>query len=283
MLHWPLASGQDIGGCRAIVSSNKKVDQIVRLLRKRAEFKGENGKIRFKNYIENPKLDGYRSYHLIGQFKAKHGVQRFIEVQLRTSLQHDWATALEIVDLFTGQALKSNQGEDDWKRFFKGVSDQFAIMENIHLFKFGDIDKHQKYLKMVQASKDATASCTETQRLGKKLSVQSKFLAFTNSLKIANEQLARNSVDGYVLIEVNTINTTVRTTLFNRDDSKEASQRYTEAERKAAGTDGLVVALVSATAVGGIKEAYPNYFADSTDFLKHYMLIAKAPTSKGIF
>jgi ppGpp synthetase/RelA/SpoT-type nucleotidyltranferase len=278
-----LKNMQDIGGCRAIVSSNKKVYQIARLLRKRDEFKGEDEKIRFKDYIAKPKQDGYRSYHLVGKFKAKHGIHRFIEVQLRTSLQHDWATALEIVDLFTGQALKSNQGEDVWKRFFKGVSEQFAIMEDIHLFKFGDINKHQKYLEMVQASKDLTASCSETQRLGKKLSVANKFIAFANSVKIVNDQLSKNSVDGYVLIQVNTIKTTVRTTLFAREDSKMASQMYTEAEKEAAETDGLVVALVSTTAVGGIKEAYPNYFADSTEFLKHYMLIAKAPISKGIF
>jgi hypothetical protein len=35
--------------------------------------------------------------------------------------------------------------------------------------------------------------------------------------------------------------------------------------------------------LGGIKEAYPNYFADSTEFIKHYFLISSAPIPKGLF
>ncbi len=278
-----LKNMQDIGGCRAITSSTKKVYQIVRLLRKRPEFKGPSGKIRFKDYIENPKEDGYRGYHLIGQFKARSGVQRSIEVQLRTGLQHDWATSLEIVDLFTGQALKSNQGDPDWKKFFKGVSEQFAVMENIHLFKLGDFYKQQEYLRRVNESKELLISCGNIQKVGKKLLVESRFQAFANSLKIVEEHLGNNSVKGYVLIQVDTKRTIVTVNFFKETDSKVASQNYIEAEKKAARQDGLVVALVSTTAVGGIKEAYPNYFADSTEFIKHYMLIAKAPIPKGFF
>jgi hypothetical protein len=278
-----LKNMQDIGGCRAIVSSTKKVSQIVRLLKKRPEFKGTEGKVRFKDYITNPKDDGYRGYHLIGQFKTKHGVQRSIEVQLRTGLQHDWATALEIVDLFTGQALKSNQGDPDWKRFFIGVSEQFAIMENIHLFKFGEVSKHLEYLKKVKESKKTLKSCTDTQKVGKKLEVEKRFEAFAHSLKIIEGRLEQNSVDGYVLIEVDTIKKTVTATFFKLDDSKIAGQSYIDSEKKAADQSGLVVALVSTTALGGIKEAYPNYFADSTEFLRHYKLIAEAPLPKGFF
>ena len=164
--------------------------------------------------------------------------------------------------------------------FFKGVSEQFAIMENIHLFKLGDMDKHQEYLKMVKQSKEALKSCTDTQKVGRKLAVEKIFQAFTHSLKIVEGELDKNAVDGYVLIEVDTLKATVTVNFFKQDDSKIAGQRYIEAEKKVAGKDGLVVALVSTTAVGGIKEAYPNYFADSTEFLKHYFLIANAPIPK---
>jgi len=129
-----LKNMQDIGGCRAIVANPKKLDQVVRMLRKRTEFKNNKGHIRAKDYLSNPKEDGYRGYHLIGEFYDTKGRKRNIELQIRTALQHDWATALEIVDLFTGQALKSNQGEADWKQFFSNVSKQFAIMETVHMF-----------------------------------------------------------------------------------------------------------------------------------------------------
>ncbi|MES2088944.1 MAG: (p)ppGpp synthetase, partial [Pseudomonadota bacterium] len=56
-------------------------------------------------------------------------------------------------------------------------------------------------------------------------------------------------------------------------NSAEAETDYTKAEQQHAKSDEIVVALVSATALGGIKEAYPNYFADSTEFLKHLLLI----------
>ena len=129
-----LKNMQDIGGCRAIVANEKKLRPIVRELRKLPEFKTAGGNLRSKDYISNPKKDGYRSYHLIGRFHEKNSAPRNIEVQVRTNIQHYWATALEIVDLFTDQALKSNQGDEHWKSFFVNVSKQFHLMESIHFF-----------------------------------------------------------------------------------------------------------------------------------------------------
>ena len=268
-----LKNMQDIGGCRAIVSSTKRVTQIVRELRKRPAFKTLLGKIKFKDYIENPKDDGYRGYHLIGQFDGGDGDKKSIEIQLRTRLQHDWATALEIVDLFTGQALKSNQGNKDWKSFFKAISEQFALIESIHLFDLSRSNKCAEYVEKMRASRHTADSCITVQKLSDKLKVVKRFEAFAQSLNIINNRLEEESFDGYVLVEVDTSINTVTSTLFDRKNNKEAEERYIQAEKKAAGKVGVVVALVSASAVGGIKEAYPNYFADSTDFLKHLLFI----------
>ena len=41
-----------------------------------------------------------------------------IELQIRSLLQHIWATAVETVGTFTSQTLKASQGEKDWLRFF---------------------------------------------------------------------------------------------------------------------------------------------------------------------
>jgi len=40
-----------------------------------------------------------------------------IEIQIRSKLQHIWATAVETVGFFTGQAIKSNEGEKEWNDF----------------------------------------------------------------------------------------------------------------------------------------------------------------------
>lgn len=170
-----LKNMQDIGGCRAILSSAKKVTQVVRELKKMPEFKDEKGHIRFKDYIEHPKEDGYRGFHLVGLFNDSDNSKKNIEIQLRTKLQHDWATALEIVDLFTGQALKSNQGEQDWKDFFRAIGEQFALIEGIHFFDIGQKEKLIEYSNKLKSSRNWIVSCLTAQQLSDKLKVVAKF------------------------------------------------------------------------------------------------------------
>ena len=53
-----------------------------------------------------------------------------LELQIRTKLQHIWATAVETMGTFLGQALKSRQGDKAWIDFFAETSSAFALMEN---------------------------------------------------------------------------------------------------------------------------------------------------------
>ncbi len=260
---------QDIGGCRAIFTNKKKLTQTVRALKKLPEFK-QNGKHRVKNYIKRPKDDGYRSFHIIGKFPDAHGGNKNIEIQLRTLMQHYWATALEIVDIFTGQALKSNQGAVIWKSFFRNVSDQFAVMEDIHLFNtYESHEKFNQFRKIVNSDHDAFISCKITRDHCNQLDVLNKFDAFSNSLRIIDHRLVEQKESEYVLLKIDTSKTKVYSVFFNKDENKLAEEKYIEAEKEAASKTGLLVALVSTTAVGGIKEAYPNYFADSSAFIEH--------------
>lgn len=281
-----LKNMQDIGGCRGIVKDQKKLIKIVRELKKMPEFREEKGKIRYKDYIKNPKDDGYRGYHLIGKFTDAKGSKKNIEIQLRTNLQHYWATALEIVDLFTGQALKSNQGDDNWKMFFFNVAKQFAVMEKIHLFgSLTPQGQFDNYVKALNSSQTSHSSNEEVKICCRKLDVIKKLEVFAGSLKVIDDRLIENQSSGYVLLKINTINSTVSSALFSQEESKLAEEQYLEAEKESAEKNGMVVALVSTTAVGGIKEAYPNYFADSTNFIKHLVYINEANTNqnKGFF
>ena len=61
------------------------------------------------------------------QFTQYNGM--LVEIQLRTQLQHYWATAVETVGIFTGEALKSSQGNLDWQEFFRLASSWFALRE----------------------------------------------------------------------------------------------------------------------------------------------------------
>ena len=84
------------------------------------------------NYIDNPKESGYRGVHLVYRYysdKKQDYNSLKIEMQLRSQLQHAWATAVETVSVLTQQALKSNIGTDQWKRFFVLASAAIAIRE----------------------------------------------------------------------------------------------------------------------------------------------------------
>lgn len=271
--HSQLNNMQDIGGCRAILSSNKKITKIVRALKQRPEFRNPDGTVRrFDDYLTTPKDDGYRSYHLIGRFPSLDGKHRPIEIQLRTKLQHDWATTLEIVDLFTGQSLKSNQGSDEWKEFFRNVSTHFAEMEDIPVFQTLENQKKvEAYQKHVNSKPKSIALVKRTKRIATNLGVIRKLEAYYNSLKIMEKHLNEQHLEGYVLVEVNTSARQVRSSFFT--DSSLANKAYTDAETAYIGKDDMVVALVSTTSIGGIKNAYPNFFADSTEFLKYFMIV----------
>jgi ppGpp synthetase/RelA/SpoT-type nucleotidyltranferase len=107
-----LSQMQDIGGCRAIVSS---VSDVQRLSKNIQQSRTQH---RFNNcddYIAVPQGTGYRGIYLIYRFFSDKDLRPCnnlkIEMQLRAILQHAWATAVETVGTLTRQALKSSQGE----------------------------------------------------------------------------------------------------------------------------------------------------------------------------
>lgn len=104
-----LSQMQDIGGCRGVVENIGDLDNLVNVYQTKPII---HERVGFKNYIDDPKPDGYRSVHLIYRYAGEKEDYRGlrVEVQLRTARQHIWATAVEAAGTFTKQALKSNQG-----------------------------------------------------------------------------------------------------------------------------------------------------------------------------
>ena len=108
-----------------------------------------------------------------------------------------------------------------------------------------------------------------------KLNVVNRLRAFSASLKVVEEGLKEFSGSGFVLLEVNTDKGELKWSLF--DNNIEAEKTYLDAEKASVSKAGLIVALVSTSAVGGIKDAYPNFFADSSMFIEHLTLVRDAP------
>src|SRR5690348_677881 len=68
-----LSQMQDIGGCRAVVKNIAKVNKLVKVY---ADSYGKNPNVRAEfikpfDYISAPKIDGYRSIHLIYKYRSK--------------------------------------------------------------------------------------------------------------------------------------------------------------------------------------------------------------------
>jgi hypothetical protein len=127
---------QDIGGVRAALATLPEMRRIEAEYRDRTRFSHELLENLSKDYIQNPKADGYRSVHLVYRYKNPNPRYRqhddlLIELQLRTKLQHSWAIASEIATMVLGKAIKSrgSQGQNPWRDFFALTSSAFACLE----------------------------------------------------------------------------------------------------------------------------------------------------------
>lgn len=82
---------QDIAGVRVMVQFVEDVAEVLRLLRKREDFKI----IQERDYIHNQKESGYRSYHVVIEYPVEMVTGRkviFSEIQIRTLAMNFWAT-----------------------------------------------------------------------------------------------------------------------------------------------------------------------------------------------
>lgn len=149
-----LGQMQDIGGCRAIVSTTTHVRGL-RDLYVRSDLKHEM--LRQDDYIESPKDSGYRGIHLIYRYHSDrtptfNGLQ--IELQLRSRLQHAWATAVETVGTFLKQSLKSSQGSEPWLRFFSLMGSALAMRERAPLIPKTPMTKVELVAELRQKVKE---------------------------------------------------------------------------------------------------------------------------------
>src|SRR5258708_33876344 len=88
-----------------------------RLERVYCEGKFQHDLVSSKDYIAQPKTDGYRSIHLIYRYKnpkeaSYNGL--LLELQRRTRLHHGWATPVATRGTVLRQAFKPGHGGVHW-------------------------------------------------------------------------------------------------------------------------------------------------------------------------
>lgn len=107
-----LARMEDLVGCRCIVSSEEQVYKIYDLLKEDSRIIVKD---RVRDYIREPKPNGYRSLHIACSLPAEP--YYYVEVQIRTQQHHSWATLVETTDLLYETHLKESGESDNYPDF----------------------------------------------------------------------------------------------------------------------------------------------------------------------
>jgi (p)ppGpp synthase/HD superfamily hydrolase len=108
----------DIGGVRAVLPTQEAAYAVARRLRRNWTI------TRFRDYVAEPKADGYRALHLINR---NHG--RLIEVQLRTPRQDLWANGVEAFARVVAPALKFGGGPVELREYFLALGVLFEVRD----------------------------------------------------------------------------------------------------------------------------------------------------------
>lgn len=249
-----LTTMQDIGGVRAVLGSLDDVYKLASEYKTKSRFAHKLTKE--DDYIQNPRdQDGYRSLHLIYKYRNiknpnYDGLR--LELQIRTKLQHTWATAVETMDTFLGQALKYRQGDEAWQDFFAITSSAFAHME-----------------KSPPIRRFANLSFEETSIAISKTEHKLGALEKMRSVSAVVEYIAKkNEAWAYHLIILNSLERTVQLKSYGREGFAQASTDYSEFEKEAVEGKKIEPVLVSAGPIDTLRRAYPNLFLDIGEFMR---------------
>ncbi len=237
---------QDIAGCRAVMSSVKTVNELVDVY-KRSDLKHKL--LPIDDYIAKPRASGYRGVHLIySYFSDKNDTYNGlkVEIQIRSPLQHAWATAVETVGTFLGQALKSSQGQEEWLRFFALMGTYIA-----HLEKTVSVDGTPENLSELRE---------EIKFHARKLNVIWHLEAFAMGLTAMGAKQVPPAA--YYLLDLDVEARQLQIRPYKATELGTATQDANILE----GREESDVVLVAVSDLKALRRAYPNYFADTTVF-----------------
>ncbi len=252
---------QDLAGCRSVVTSISDVETLSRAFceETRHDF------YKVDDYILNPRDSGYRSRHLVFEFNGNDEQEVFngrrIEIQVRTRLQHSWATAVEVVGTFLGEDLKASEGSSDWLRLFQLVSCEFARTEDC------------PYLRGMPEGNLVREEIRDIDsRLGATAMLENIRYAYFKTDSLHRDRYHRPK---YYLIQYNKEDQTVSVNSF--DHSSLGTREYGRAEQMSNEYPDRKIdaVLVEADKIETVKEAFPNYFGDVSVFNKNLKRLTK--------
>ena len=153
---------------------------------------------------------------------------------------------------FLGQALKSGQGEGEWRRFFAVASASLAIVEKTSPVPGFDEHSPADVFDMVKV-------------LATRLRILEKLRGFT----IAADRITTERGHGaYHLVVLDSNTRTVRIKPYPISRLEQANLDYAAIEQQTKAGEPVEAVLVSAGPIDALRKAYPNYFLDTQEFIK---------------
>jgi putative GTP pyrophosphokinase len=249
---------QDIAGCRAVVASVEKANYLFSHYQ---NLSIHHELVNMKDYILEPKPDGYQSIHMVWKFKSPHSEtfnDQLVEIQIRSKLQHCWATAVETVDTMMQSRLKFGYASDEWGRFFKLMGAIFSEEEGTSARVEGVTGTHKEVRE-------------EAATLARDMNVIDRLAHFGQLFHLP---VQLNKAAFYLMV-MRPKTKQLEVTGFKVDQIQQAVQIYSHTEEAMRNSPGAQVVLVSAGSVQALKKAYPNYYADTTIFIQHVRRLTK--------
>ena len=210
-----------------------------------------------KDYIREPKPDGYRGIHQIFSYNVEPRKRRAgaeqpwngmrVEIQYRTLVQHSWATAVETIGLLTTNNPKFNQGNEDFIAFFRVCSELISRYYENTTASLPYLSKRELVDRFEVLDRE-THIFNIFERVNAK--VEDERFEKTSILIFYYSEIGDNN-----LVEVRSyesVNTAIRD--------------YNDLEAKLAGEADVV--LVKAEGKESMRSAYRNYFADTAEFIQ---------------
>lgn len=250
-----LTQMHDLGGCRAIMSNVDAVENLAGLYRgQETELFQSEGTLKVYDYLNTPKPDGYRGIHIVGRYSARHVAHedwngQRIEVQIRSQLQHAFATAVETVTTFTRTPLKFGGGPEEWRRFFSLMGSALALREGT--------------TPVANTPRAGKALTRNLRRAAKTLDVKRRLRTWATALRA----IPRRHVTGanWLLMVLDVEKNTVSVTGFV--EPQKAREALTRQEQRLGIGDRFDAVLVWVPSARHLRAAYPNYYADTTEFI----------------
>ena len=152
-----------------------------------------------------------------------------------------------------GEALKASTGPENWLRFFALMGSAIATMEKQPLVS-GTPSNPKEIIG-------------EIDQYAYNLNVANRLRTYANAIQTLESRVQDAH---YFLLQLDPTpsNPQLKVTGFSRSEGPDAQAAYEIAEMRVKENPGTDAVLVSVDSISSLSRAYPNYYADTSMFVK---------------